>query len=192
MWTFDIDTVTVFKIRLTCWCEHLKIYLWVHNSRKLKRRSTHVWEIRIFLSFFISKHGLSIHSPTSLLRLVAWMAHRPPTASLSSLRDALLEAMGDPQSPALRWGLRCGMDLEIAATWIGRTKVVGQLAPWSSKKQLAQCTFMIIFVYDAVEGKENLYKHRFTPWKQTSGFYSVVVSKSATSWVGTFIGSSGP
>ena len=67
--------------------------------------------------------------PTSFLRLVAWMAHRPPTASLSSLRDALLEAMGDPHSPALRWGLRCGMDLEIAATWIGGTKVIGKLAP---------------------------------------------------------------
>ena len=129
--------------------------------------------------------------PTSFLRLVAWMAHRPPTASLSSLRDALLEAMGDPQSPALRWGLRCGMDLEIATTWIGGTKVVGKLAPWSSKKQLAQCTFIIIFVYDAVGGKENLYKHRFTSWNQTSAFYSVVVSKSGTSWVGTFIGSSG-
>lgn len=30
------------------------------------------------------------------------MAHRPPSASLSSLRDALLEAMGDADSPALR------------------------------------------------------------------------------------------
>lgn len=35
-------------------------------------------------------------------QLVAWFAHCPPTASLSSLRDALLEAMRDPQKPSLR------------------------------------------------------------------------------------------
>eukprot|EP00439_Symbiodinium_sp_Y106_P015254 s739_g2.t1 len=39
----------------------------------------------------------------SKTRLVAWSAQRPPTSSLSSLRDALLEAMADLQSPALRY-----------------------------------------------------------------------------------------
>jgi len=49
----------------------------------------------VFPWFFPLDHP---HPP----RLVAWMAHRPATASLSSLRDALLESMGDPLSPALR------------------------------------------------------------------------------------------